>query len=107
MEVIDTGCPIVLKPSKERIAASLKKMGKQLPVHEGLVQGGVYPWLSKESLEAKGQVRKEQIVQEIRRKNDRDLKKLLQQHRIDYETTTERLEKFKNSLVYSNYLELE
>jgi hypothetical protein len=106
MEGIDTGYPIVLKPSHERITASLKKMGKTFETHEGLIDGGVYPWISNKALESNNQLRKKLMVEEIRAKNEFDLKKLVKAHRTEHESTADKLDRFKNSLVIWNLVRI-
>jgi hypothetical protein len=99
MEIVDTGYPMVLRPSKERIVASLKKMGHKFEPNEGIVDGGVYPWLSKQALESDNKTKRKLVVEEIRHKNEEDLKKLLKRHRTDYESTADKLDRFRKSMV--------
>lgn len=105
MATVDTGYPMVIRPSKERIVASLKKMGHKFEPNEGIVDGGVYPWLSKKALESDNKTKRKLVVEEIHQKNEQDLNKLLKRHRTDHESTADKLEKFRKSLVTHNYQE--
>lgn len=95
----DTGYPIVNKPGKSRIEESIFKQNPSLPRHQGLVSGGLYPWLSEKALKANGRERVKQVGLEIKQKQDSELEKLEKLLKPHYQTFDDKLSVFKKQLV--------